>query len=182
MQVHVTDLHEPEFDLTVSSSKPWSKLQFVTSDQGRRFVFTEDKVSLIQEISLPLIEPESPRVSPRSSSSCQPSSPSSLSSMSGYGPLATGDSPTLPQVPYPALSSLQREIMLQIQNNDAPSRWTLSLHTGCCDTPALPCASQGCTHPPLHDMSPPLCVLARGAGGSSRPSFSPLMLVPRLRA
>jgi hypothetical protein len=54
--------------------------------------------------------------------------------------LATGHSPSLQEVPYPALSSLQREIMLQIQNHDAlfPEgvpittvfRCTISPHSG----------------------------------------------------
>jgi hypothetical protein len=39
--------------------------------------------------------------------------------MSGGGPLATGHRPSLRQDPYSALSPLQRDIILQIQNNDA---------------------------------------------------------------
>jgi hypothetical protein len=62
-----------------------------------------------------IIEVESPQISPRSPQ--QPSSPSSP--MSGGGPLATGHRPSLRQDPYSALSPLQRDIILQIQNNDA---------------------------------------------------------------
>ena len=39
--------------------------------------------------------------------------------MTGDGPLATGQRPYLRQDPYSALSSLQRDIILQVQNNDA---------------------------------------------------------------
>jgi len=46
-------------------------------------------------------------------------SPSPSSPMSGDDPLARGQGPSLRQDPYSALSPLQREIVLQIQNNDA---------------------------------------------------------------
>jgi len=47
----------------------------------------------------------------------QPSPPSSP--MSGADVLATGNCPSLRQDPYSLLSALQRDIVLQIQNNDA---------------------------------------------------------------
>jgi len=59
-------------------------------------------------------ELESPPGSPR-----QPPSPSPSSPISGDAPLATGHRPSLRQDPYSELSSLHREIILQIQNNDA---------------------------------------------------------------
>ncbi len=61
------------------------------------------------------IELESPQISPHTPR--QPPSPSS--SMSRDDPLATGHRPSLRQDPYSPLSSLQRDIMLQIKNNDA---------------------------------------------------------------
>lgn len=57
-------------------------------------------------------ELESPQIWPRSVAPRQPSSPS------GDDPLATGHRPSLRQDPYSALGSLQRDIILQIQNND----------------------------------------------------------------
>ena len=111
MQRHFQDIDGPAVSL--DAQEP--------TDASAAIVREFDELTLVTGTGNPshgdIIEVESPQISPRSPQ--QPSSPSSP--MSGDGPfkLATGHRSSLQQDPYSALSPLQRDIILQIQNNDA---------------------------------------------------------------
>ena len=110
MQRHFQDIDGSAVSLDAQEPTP--------HDASAAIVRDFDELTLVTGTGDPsdggIIEIESPQISPRSPR--QPSSPSSP--MSGDGP-PTGHRPSLRQDPYSALSSLQRDIILQIQNNDA---------------------------------------------------------------
>lgn len=111
MQRHFEDIDRPAVILDAQEPTP--------HDAAATIVRELDELTLVTGTGNPsdgdIIVVESPRISPRS----PPQLPSPSSPMSGDGPLATGLRPSLRQDPYSALSSLQRDIILQIQNNDA---------------------------------------------------------------
>lgn len=109
MQHHFQDIDEPSVSLGAQEPMP--------HDASAVIVRNFEELTLITDADSEedWFELESPPPSPRR----QPSSPSPSSPMSGDDPLAMGHRPSLRQDPYSALSSLHREIMLQIQNNDA---------------------------------------------------------------
>ena len=103
MQRHFQDIDGPSVSLDSQEPTP--------HDASAAIVRNFEELTLVTSTDSEedWYELESPPPSPRR----QPSSPSPSSPMSG------DHRPFLRQDPYSALSSLHREIMLQIQNNDA---------------------------------------------------------------
>ncbi|KAI9466312.1 hypothetical protein BJY52DRAFT_1241222 [Lactarius psammicola] len=138
MQIRpVLDMHEPFFHVLEAmvafiskqklSAPPLARITTVSLD-AREPTLHDASTAIVRELDeLTLVSDignfsdenpigvEAPQMSSRSSR--RPPLPSSP--MSQDDPLATGHRPSLRQDPYSALSSLQRDIMLQIQNNDA---------------------------------------------------------------
>ena len=108
MQRHSQEIDGPSVSLDVQEPTP--------HDASAAIVRNFEELTLITGSSSEedWFELESPPRSPR-----QPPLPSPSSPMSVDAPLATGHRPSLRQDPYSELSSLHREIILQIQNNDA---------------------------------------------------------------
>lgn len=110
MQLHIQDIDGPSVSLDTRGLTP--------HDGSAAIVRKFDELTLVTSTSNltneDWFELESPPRSPR-----HPPLPSPSSPMSDDAPLATGHRPSLRQDPYSELSSLHREIILQIQNNDA---------------------------------------------------------------